>query len=131
VSELRDVAVRALSAESHIFYDANIHKQVTVWLFTAYFTSPHSERDVAVELWACYRHLLEGGKVEDLPITLLNRRLAIAMIRKILRGELPQFEDPETNQGAQYDHGEHGEHGPHEEDRAEVEVVHPVHVGRR
>lgn len=127
MSELRNVAVRALKNESHILYDARIHQRVVNYLFTAYFTSPYPEEIVAVEMWACYRHLLEGGAVSELPISLINKRAAVAAIRKILRGELVLFDDPETlDQG---DHNDQREHGEQSQGEGKIEVVCPVRIG--
>lgn len=46
-----------------------------VLLFQSLFLSSKSEVEVALEYFRCMRHLIEGGDVDTLPLTLVSREV--------------------------------------------------------
>jgi hypothetical protein len=97
VSNLRDRTVRAVKAESVSVASSptyDLHRQVVVSLHVALLTSAHDERAMAEEFWRCYRHLLEGGAVDDIPLKLISRKTFLNQLQKTVQEGQSIFNDP-------------------------------------
>jgi hypothetical protein len=76
VSEVRDRAFRAVGEPrgKKILPPATHDRlrQMIVLLHYVLFLSPHTEAEIALEFHRCTRHLIEGGDVDTLPLTLIS-----------------------------------------------------------
>lgn len=77
VPQVRDRALRAVGKPSHtpIPSTHDALRQTLVLLFHALFLSTRPEAEVALEYFRCSRHLIEGGDVDTLPLTLVSREV--------------------------------------------------------
>lgn len=76
VPQVRDRALRAVDksgAAPPATHDGL--RQTLVLLFQYLFLSPKSETEIALEYFRCSRHLIEGGDVDTLPLTLVSREV--------------------------------------------------------
>lgn len=62
-------------------------RQTLVCLYLHLFTSEHPEGDLAKEFWNCYRHLLEGGGLADMPLRLVNRHSFLEEVENLKAGK--------------------------------------------
>ena len=76
LSEVRNRAFRAVKT-AKILPPATHDRlrQILVLLYHCLFLSPSSETEIAVEYFRCSRHLIEGGDVDTLPLTLVSREV--------------------------------------------------------
>lgn len=74
VSQVRDRAFRAVDKNTKIIPPATHDRlrQMLVLLYYCLFLSPEPEHEVAIEYFRCSRHLIEGGEVDTLPLTLIS-----------------------------------------------------------
>jgi len=90
---LRERAIRAqLDEGSHLFADPWVHRLVVGKLYTALLTSLSTEKEIALEFWQAYTHLQIGGSIEELPITLVNPKVLVESLRRILSGDAISLE---------------------------------------
>jgi hypothetical protein len=100
VRDLRDRTLRAVAREEHLFHDPVRHKAIVTYLFVELWTAPADEHAVAQQFYECYRHLVEGGRLDELPLRIIPKTLVVRAIRRILRGDQPQLAltaSPETS----------------------------------
>lgn len=96
MSELRERALREkIENKGHIFYDPYPHKVIVTQLFIALETSEATEEEIAKEFYQCYKHLLDGGSVSELPINILDADIK-GTIDDIIDGEYHSL-DKETD----------------------------------
>lgn len=113
---LRNRTVRALTREEHLFAEAPKHKTIVTFLFLELLLAPARKEEIAAEFFECYLHLVEGGKLADLPLTLVPKEPVIRAMRKLLRGDpMPLKESGESpNDGDrddEHDEEDHDEEG--------------------
>lgn len=124
--DLRDRAVRALTQGEHLFTDAERHRLIVTELFLRLIDAPAPEALVKAEFYDCYRHLAEGGRLDELPLTVLPGSEVARAIRRILRGD----HTPIAHSGEEMTHDDDSdegrqEGGAHEGRGAEVERREP------
>lgn len=74
MSQVRDRTLRAVGKQHSPPPATHDHlRQTLVLLFNILFLSSHPEQEVALEYLRCSRHLIEGGDVDTLPLSLVNR----------------------------------------------------------
>jgi hypothetical protein len=91
VRDLRDRTLRAVTREEHLFHDAQRHKAIVTYLFVELWTAPADEQSVAQQFYECYRHLVEGGRLDELPLRIIPQADVVRALRRILRGDEPQL----------------------------------------
>lgn len=89
-----------------------MHKQVVNHLFVMLVTSVHDEGAIGPEFYRCYRHLVEGRPLSELPLTLADREEFLAFFHAIkasVSDDDPDFTQA-TDRISSTARGDHGEH---------------------
>ena len=74
VSRVRDKTLRAVGVEKAPIPDVNdSFRQTIVLLYHEVILSVLPEHDVATEFFRCFQHLIEGGTVDTMPLTFIDR----------------------------------------------------------
>lgn len=69
-------------------------RQVLMCLYLNLLTSTHTEVDIASEFWRCYRHLLENGAIEDLPVRIVDLEMLLEEVARVKAREQLVLDDP-------------------------------------
>lgn len=69
-------------------------RQTFVCLYLNLITSEHPEVDIAQEFWRCYKHLLEGGTLANLPIMLIDREAFLEELARVKAQKSYLLDDP-------------------------------------
>jgi hypothetical protein len=72
----------------------NGEHQAMLCLYLNLLTSKHSEVDISTEFWRCYRHLLEGGSMDDLPVRIVNLPQLLEEVALVQKHEAHVLDDP-------------------------------------
>lgn len=78
--------VPQLVPKAKFFLDAVTHRHVTVAVFVELLISGASQEQIEKEFFAVYRHLFDGGSIDDLPTTLINLKSLKARVKNAIHG---------------------------------------------
>lgn len=121
MSRPRDGAVRAVDAPKkpkkpaaptppRVPFDGE--RQTFVCLYLNLITSEHPEADIALEFWRCYKHLLEGGTPESMPVRLINRQLFLDELARVKAQKAYLLDDPNTTANREGEKEKHDREQP-------------------
>lgn len=88
-AKLRDKAARSvpvIAPKAKFFHNATEHRAVMMSVFVELLLSKHSQEELAKEFFETYRHLFDGGSIQELPVKILNHKALQARIKEVLRG---------------------------------------------
>jgi hypothetical protein len=86
----------------------NGERQTLVCLYLHLLTSEHPEVDVSVEFFRCFKHLLEGGDADSLPLQLIGKDQFHQELKQVLASKAYLLDDPPTHGDDTHDH--HDDH---------------------
>lgn len=71
-------------------------RQTLLCLYLHLFISEHPEGVVATEFFRAYRHLLEGGSLDTLPLQLVNKEQFLTEVAELKAGKRLLLDDPSS-----------------------------------
>jgi len=80
------LGVPQLAPKAKFFLDPITHRHVTAAVFVELLISNGTQELIEKEFFAVYRHLFDGGSIDDLPTTLINLKSLKARVKNAVHG---------------------------------------------